>query len=59
MAASGPASLAATVTVAENAQLSFLLARAVRRAEGPVLERLTNARRQLVETVRAAVQESG
>ena len=45
--------LAATVTVAENAQLSFLLARAVRRAEGPVLERLTNARRQLVETVRA------
>lgn len=59
MAASGPASLAAAVTVAEQAELSYLLARAARRADGPVLERLTNAHRQLVDAVRVAVQEPG
>jgi 1-acyl-sn-glycerol-3-phosphate acyltransferase len=56
MAATGPLSLAATVRVAEKAQLTFLVARAVRRARGPVVEQLVNARRTVKRSVDVALE---
>jgi glycerol-3-phosphate O-acyltransferase/dihydroxyacetone phosphate acyltransferase len=55
VAATGPASLAATIKVAEQGQLIFLVSRAYRRANGTVLEQFEHARQDLVETVSAAL----
>lgn len=56
-AASGPVSLAATIRVGERGQLLFLLARAVRRAKGPVLEQLQATRTALVDAI-AAIEDA-
>ena len=55
VAATGPAGLAATIKVAEQGQLLFLVSRAYRRANGTVLEQFEHARQDLVETVGAAL----
>lgn len=55
MASTGPLSLAATVTVAEQGQLVSRLSRAYRRAQGEPLTQLTNARERLRESVATAL----
>lgn len=55
MASTGPLSLAATVTVAEQGQLVWRLSRAYRRAQGEPLTQLTNARERLRESVATAL----
>ena len=59
VAATGPASLAAAVRVAEQGQLLFLISRAYRRANGTVLEQFENARQDLRDTVAAALATAG
>ena len=55
MASTGPASLGATVAVAEQGQLVVLVTRAYRRAKGPAFDQLLHARENLVDAVRAAI----
>ncbi|MCU0298615.1 MAG: 1-acyl-sn-glycerol-3-phosphate acyltransferase [Candidatus Nanopelagicales bacterium] len=55
MASTGPASLGATVAVAEQGQLMVMMTRAYRRAKGPALDQLLNARESLVEAVGEAI----
>lgn len=58
LAASGPAGLAAAVRVGERGQLLFRLARALRRARGPLLEQIVAARQSVIDTVGAALANS-
>lgn len=57
-ALSGPVSLAATTRVAEQGQLAVLIARAYRRAKGPVLEQFLHTREALRAAVADALAES-
>lgn len=50
----GPASLVATVQVGERGQLLWRLGRALHRAKGPMLDRITASRLRVVEAVDAA-----
>lgn len=59
LALSGPASLAAAVRVGERGQLLFRLARALRRARGPLLDQITASRQLVIDAVdRAVVPQS-
>lgn len=55
LALSGPASLIAAVALGERAQLMFYLGRALRRAKGPILDRLLSARDAVDASVAAAI----
>lgn len=59
MFSTGPLSLAATVTVAEQGQLLWRLSRAYRRAQGEPLAQLTHSQEQLRASVAAALAAAG
>lgn len=58
LALSGPTGLAAAVRVGERTQLLFRLARALRRARGPLLDQIVASRQNLIDAVDRAVQEA-
>jgi len=55
LAVSGPVSLAAAVRVGERSQLLFRLARALRRAKGPLLDQVIASRQNLIDAVESVV----
>lgn len=56
LAVSGPISLAAAVRVGERSQLLFRLARALRRAKGPLLDQIVAARQNVIDAVGLVVE---